>query len=204
MSEAAPNTGLNMIMQLAESFMGRPEQAGQAPKQRGIFGRIIDYFTGRKPEVVQQANEVAETAKQERASVFGETVRAMYMRQMPGWATAGFDIAKAFGVVKNGPEVYGLQHEIETFLAVTRLCPDFLKKWMTDPIAKTDIFQTLVKNWPMINGIDIPFIGGNQTLPEKVAAGDPDAVIDAIRIMHQDIVSGVASGQAIMSWFSGK
>jgi hypothetical protein len=149
------------------------------------LGKILDFF-GLGSKEAKEAKEVKEKAKEERGSFFKEMIKGFMLRQFPK-GSAIWDLMGATGIVDRGPEMVPWQHEFETLTAILRFTPDFLKHYITDIFAKSDIFQWLVAHWPLADGIDLPLIGPNGKLTERVKAGEPDAIVEALRIIHQDV-----------------
>ncbi len=175
---------LEVLKQIADKFLDKQNSPEGKTNEHGLFSDILN--SNPSKENVNEAHEIQKNSEQERTSFFKEAERSFWLRQFPRLSKLT-DMSKALGILKNDKEVVPWQHEFEYITAFTFLIPDRLLKIFTDPIAHSPTFQALVNHWPLINGVDLPFIGPNGKLLDKIKAGDPDAVIDAIRIMHQDI-----------------
>ncbi len=180
-------------------------------QEKGFFGKLLDTFKS-NPEATKQAEEIKENAQNERLSFFSEVGRSIFLRQFPRLAQLQ-DLGKLTG--SDEPETVPWQHEFEAITALLLLVPNSFKKYITDFFAESTTFQTLVKNWPGLDGIDLPIIGStglmSKDLPILGKGGslrerilqqkDPDAVIQALRIIHQDVF---VTGKVAFSWVQEK
>lgn len=177
----------------------------------GIFGKIMETVGLKKPEIAAEAHEARESAENERAGLFQEIGKSLFLRQFPRLA-AITDLGKQFTGNK-AAEVVPWQNEFETISALLLIIPGEWKHFITDFFANSTIFRTLVEYWPGLDGVDIPLIG--QYLPESIASGgnirqrilsngDPSAVIGALRVMHQDLfVTGKVSFDQVKELLGG-
>jgi hypothetical protein len=194
------------ILKTGADIIGLGGKKGPTEGGNGIFGTIMETVGLKKPEVAAQAGEAKEHAEAERSSIFGEVGKSMFLRQFPRMA-AIFDIGKQVTGNK-AAEVVPWQNEFETITAFMILIPNKWKHFITDIFANSTIFQKLVEFWPGLDGVNLPLIGSSGflsgTLPILGKGGplreriltekDPDAVIQALRIMHQDVfVTGKVS-----------
>ncbi len=178
----------------------------------GLFGKIMETFGQKNPEVATEAKEAKESAEKERTSIWSEVGRSLFLRQFPRLAALK-DLSKLTG--SDEPEAVSWQHEFEAITALLILVPNSWKHIITDLFANSTTFQTLVEHWPGLDGIDLPIIGKDgfmsKTLPILGKGGslrdrilqekDPDAVIGALRIMHQDIF---VTGKISFDWIKDK
>jgi len=176
---------LEVLKQIADKFLDKQNSPEGKTNEHGLLSDISN--SNPSEENLNEAHETQNNAEKERTSFFQAAERSFWLRQFPRLSKL-FDITHALGISKPDPEVVPWQHEFEYFTAFASfLVPDKYLKIITDHIAQSSTFQTLVNHWPLINGVDLPLIGPNGKLLDKIKAGDPQAVIDAIRIMHQDI-----------------
>lgn len=191
--------------------------SGSGNNGRGIFGKILEIIGLKKPEIGAEAREASESAEKERGSLFGEIGKSLFLRQFPQMA-AMTDIGKQLTGSKE-PEVVSWQNEFETISAFLLLVPGSWKHYLTDFFANSTIFRTLVEHWPGLDGVNltsIPLVGQLLgQIPGGLAEGgnirkrvlqdkDPNAVIAALRVMHQDLfVTGKVSFDKIKDMLSG-
>jgi len=185
--------------------------SGKSDSGGGLFDSITSKFGGNS-EAAKEAGEVKESAEKDRASVWGEVGRSMFLRQFPRLSVLK-DLTKLGG--SKDPEVVPWQHEFEAITALLVLVPNKWKHVITDFFADSTIFQKLVEYWPGLDGINLPIIGKDgfmsKNLPILGKGGslrdrilqekDPDAVVEAIRIMHQDIF---VTGKVTFDWVREK
>lgn len=110
-------------------------------------------------------------------------------RWMPRrWKMA--DLFTSIGIKKWDPEAVKWQKEFESITAWTMFVPDFLLKGVTNMIIKIPGFQTLLENYPL---------GGKvkQKLLAEKENPDPDNVINFLRLVNQDIITGKVGLQKI-------
>lgn len=194
------------ILKQGADIIGLGGKKGPSESGNGIFGTIMETVGLKKPEIGQQATEAKEHAEAERSSIFGEIGKSLFLRQFPRLA-AITDIGKQLTGNK-AAEVVPWQNEFETITAFLILIPNKWKHVITDFFANSTIFQKLVEFWPGLDGVNLPLIGSggflSGALPILGKGGplrerilvekDPDAVIQALRIMHQDVfVTGKVS-----------
>lgn len=203
-------SSLDILKQGYELLSGSNKKA-EGSAGNGIFGGLMDAFGG-KPEVANEANEAKESAEKQRTSIWSEVGRSLFLRQFPRLAVLK-DLGKVTG--SNEPEAVPWQHEFEAISALLILVPNKWKHVITDMFANSSIFQTLVEHWPGLDGVNLPIIGKDglmsKNLPILGKGGslrdrilnekDPDAVVEAIRIMHQDIF---VTGKVTFSWVREK
>jgi len=159
--------------------------AGSSGGGGGMFDTILK-AVGLKSKEGQEAVKAKEAAKEDRSSLFGEVGKSFFLRQFPK-GSAIYDLMGTVGIRDRAPEVVPWQNAFETTTAILRFTPDFLKHYITDIFADSTIFQSIVAHWPLIDGLDLPLIGPNGKLTERVKAKEPDAIVEAIRIIHQDV-----------------
>lgn len=137
-----------------------------------LFRRIFtDKFTS--PETGEKLKEF----EQERSSIFGEGWESILAHKFP---TLGklMDLASFLGLRDSDLEEHPFQNEFEGLSALTLLIPDFLLRRFTDPIREQRWFQVLVKAYPL-----------DAEIEQDIQTGNPDAIINFIRMVHQDLIS---------------
>ncbi|MGL5830531.1 MAG: hypothetical protein ACRCZE_00085 [Candidatus Altimarinota bacterium] len=197
------------LLKIGSSLLGGGEKPQLGPQQPSQGGGMMDKLKGligggKNPEALNSANEIQNEAQAERRGFFGEFLNSFLVRQFPNASKVldiGTAVGGATGMIDRKEEIYPLQHEFETITALTIFVPDSWLSTVTDPLAESEIFQTIVEYWPMASGVDLPFIG-NEPLEDRVKAKDPDAVVEAIRVIHQDLMTGKVSWDAISGFLS--
>lgn len=130
----------------------------------------------------KETKEMDEKYTKERHSLFGEVAESAVARRLPTrWKVA--DLFASVGLRKWDPEAVRRQKEFESITAWTMFVPDFLLKGVTNMIIKIPGFQTLVENYPLWGKVK------KQLLAEG-ANPDPDQVINFLRVVNQDIITG--------------
>lgn len=130
----------------------------------------------------KETQEMDEKYAKERHSLFGEVAESAVARRLPTrWKVA--DLFTSVGLRKWDPEAVKRQKEFESITAWTMFVPDFLLKNVTNMIIKIPWFQKLVENYPLWGKVK------TQLLAEG-ANPDPDQVINFLRVVNQDIVTG--------------
>lgn len=193
------------LLKLGSSLLGGSSEKPQlAPRPQSEGGGMADKLKGllgggKNPEALNSANEIQNEAEGERRGFFGEFLNSFLVRQFPN-ASKVLDIGATVGgwtgMVERKEEIYPLQHEFEFATAMTMFVPDGWLSTVTDPLAESEIFQKIVEFWPLASGVDLPLIG-NEPLEDRVKAKDPDAVVEAIRVIHQDFMTGKVSWDAV-------
>ncbi len=193
--------------------------AAAAPEEGGMLGKIVTFLAGKsdKPEIADEAKDKSNIFKKLRESFFGELGKSMLVRQFPRLGAMTDLAAHVSG--KKAPERVPWQNEFETITALMILMPNSWKHHFTDLFASSMIFQALVKYWPALDGIDLPFIGHTGFLSKAIPGlgeggslrerilnrqpPDPDAVIQVLRIIHQDVfVTGKVSFENLKKMMS--
>lgn len=209
---------LDIAKSLYETVSGGNKTPG-APNEGGVFDKLMALVSGGKnPEVAGEAKEKNDLFKSLREGFFGELGKSLLLRQMPR-LSAMTDIGLQLSGNK-GAEKVPWQNEFETITALLILVPNSWKHHITDLFASSSIFQGIVKYWPGLDGVDIPVVG-----PTGILAGalpglgeggslrarileqqppDPDAVIQVLRIIHQDVfVTGKMSFDKLKEMIGG-
>jgi len=166
-----------------------PEKVGEGakkPEEEGFVMRTL-----RSLGLGKKAEKVEADAKKERSGIFGEVWESVLARHFPRLSKL-LDMASTVGLTRRDKEVFSLQDEFESITAFTMLVPDFLLRKITDPLVHSSIFMEIVEHWPTIGK------GWFQDL--KKANYDPDDVINVLRVMVQDLVTGKVSMDKVMGW----
>lgn len=197
------------LLKIGSSLLGGGDKPELPQRQQSEGGSITDKLKsmvggGKDPEALNSANEIQNESQAERRGFFGEFLNSFLVRQFPNASKVldiGAAVGGATGMIERKEEIYPLQHEFETVTALTMFVPDSWLSTVTDPLADSEIFQKIVEFWPMASGVDLPVIG-NEPLEDRVRAKDPDAVVEAIRIIHQDFMTGKVSWDAVSGMLS--
>jgi hypothetical protein len=168
------------------------------PHEGGLMSVIMNLVGGGKqPEVAAEAQEKNDIFKKLREGFFGELTKSLLLRQMPR-LSAMTDIGLQLSGKKSAEKV-PWQNEFETITALLILVPNDWKHHITDIFASSSIFQAIVKYWPGLDGIGgsngilsaaVPLLGEGGSLRDRILnrqPPDPDAVIQVLRIIHQDV-----------------
>jgi len=191
-----------------------------ASNEGGILNKLMSLVGGGKnPEVAGEAKEKNDYYKNLREGFFGELGKSLLLRQMPrlsAIADIGLQLTGNKGVEK-----VPWQNEFETITALLLFVPNSWKHHITDLFASSSIFQGIVKYWPGLDGVDLPIIGSSGALSKIPGLGlgeggslreriltrqppDPDAVIQVLRIIHQDVfVTGKTSFDKLKEMIGG-
>jgi hypothetical protein len=101
------------------------------------------------------------------------------------------DLMGFLNLKKQDVESFAWQNEFESLTALTMLVPDYLLKYITNPFANSAVFLQIVEEWPAAG-----------ELAQKIRKDkDPDDVVDAMRLIHQDLVTGKVSTGSLLSIF---
>ncbi len=175
------------LASVSETIGGKAMEMVSAPFGGSLFESL---FSG---DTASEALKVRETAQSEREGIFdslwnvgGEVGESWLSRNFPVVSQI-FDVA-GWVIGNKDEEAFAWQNEFETLSALTMFIPDFLLRHMTDPIANSDIFIKILRNWPL---------GGDDFADRIESKGDPDDVIQAFRMIHQDLTTGKVSGDAL-------
>lgn len=138
----------------------------------------------------KETGEKLQEFEAERSSIFWEGWESILARKFP---TLGkiMDIASFVGLKDADPEEHPFQNEIEWISAMTLLVPDFILRRFTDPIRDQKWFQVLVKAYPLDADIE-----------RDIATGNPDAVVNFIRMVHQDMISAKLGVEGVIERIS--
>jgi len=157
-------------------------------KRQGLFSEVM----GNK-ETAAKSKDIEGKYKEKRHSLFGEVFESFLARYFPN-VSKFMDIGTSVVPFMNkDDEIFAWQNEFETITAFTLLIPDFLLRTVTDPIANSETFLTVLSHWPL-KGEEF----ANKIRSDK----NPDDVINALRLMHQDLATSKVSFTDIKSWFS--
>lgn len=171
---------------------------GTAGVASSIFEKIMGGPAKNDPEVGQQATEKKEYFKGMREGLFGEIGKSLLLRTMPR-LSALTDVGLQLTGNK-GDEKVGWQNEFETITALALLVPNSWKHHLTDLFANNAVFKNIVKYYPGLDmqlpivgeflSKDLPVLGKGGTIRDRILnenPPDPDAVIQALRVIHQDV-----------------
>lgn len=147
-----------------------------------------------KDNLISSNKETKEALKnnaEERHSFLGEIFESFIARKFPTISRM-LDLASITGLKNKDPEAHALQSEFETLTAISTFVPNSLLRKFTDPLVNQSWFKTVVDWYPLDGSIE------KKILEEK----NPQAVIDFIRMLHQDVVSFMAGKSSLFSWWS--
>lgn len=145
------------------------------------------------PEVKLTQNQetmvLDEKYAKERNSLFGEVAESAIARWAPRRGKVA-DLFTSVGIKEGDPEAVRRQKEFESITAWTMFVPDFLLKKVTQPILKIPGFKTLVEKYPLWGKVKTKLLAWWEN-------PDPDQVVNFLRIVNQDIVTGKVALQKI-------
>lgn len=141
----------------------------------GVLHWLNKLGLGKKAEAVKEEAEV------DRSGIFGEVVESLLARHFPLLSKL-MDISSTLKITDRDSEVVPWQNEFETLTAFSMFVPDFLLKKITDPLVKSSAFMKAAENWPLV--------GEKWIKKLKQPKVNPDDVINVIRIMNQDVITG--------------
>lgn len=179
----------------------------------GLIDKIKSLASGvadpeKRQDLLDKTKNSVEKANKARAGFWGQLGESLLSRQSPNIAAA-LDI---FDLATDAPETHKGQNIIEGLTGALTLLshiipPEYLRI-VTDRFANNSVFQWLVEKWPGLDGIDIPIlkdipgvaslIGEGGKIRQKILQEkDPTAVIMALRVMHQDVITGAVTYQTL-------
>lgn len=179
----------------------------------GLVDKIKSLASGvanpeKRQDLLDKTKNSVEKANNARAGFWGQLGESLLSRQSPNIAAA-LDI---FDLATDAPEAHKGQNLIEGLTGALTLLshiipPEYLRI-VTDRFANNSVFQWLVEKWPGLDGIDIPIlkdipgvaslIGEGGKIRQKILQEkDPTAVIMALRVMHQDVITGAVTYQTL-------
>lgn len=178
----------------------------------GLLGKVTEMCGGGKnPDALQQANEVRDSSEKKRAGLGTEILKSIMLREAA--PLSAFNDLGRFATDNKVAEVVPWQNEFETISAILVIVPNKWKKPITDFILDTLHFRKIFQYWPGLDGIEgvvnIPSVGKDGTIGKAIFKtvvrdgpirqrimqnSDPTAVIEALRVVHQDVfVTGKVS-----------
>jgi hypothetical protein len=158
---------------------------------------VTGLMNGKELVTSPEVKEADEKFATQRHSLLWEMFESAIGRWMPTWSK-WLDLTSSVGIRKWDPEAVAWGKEFETVTAWTMFVPDRFLKYATDPILQIDWFKTFVENYPL----------GWSTkteLLEAMGSGEvvnPDLVVDFLRMVHQDMVTGVVGVKKVSSLVS--
>ena len=175
---------LGVVQGFVDELMGKAEEAKKDGKS--FFDKAKS--GGDTPEKLDGVKEKYET---KRTSLLGEVWSSFVKRKIPG-VSKFWDMCRSFNIFKKDKEQFAWEHEFQAATAWTMVIPDFMLKVITDPLANSEVFLTLVKNWPL---------GGEKFASKIQSKKDPDDVVNVLRMMQQDLATGKVSWGSVKGWF---
>lgn len=162
-----------------------------------LAGKAMEYLLaskeGEKAANTPEAQEKLKENTEQRHSFLGEFFESFIARKFP-MISRLLDLGSATWLKEKDPELYAMQNEFETLTALSTFVPNSLLSKFTDPIMNQPWFTTVVKLYPLDGGIE------KKILVDK----NPQAVIDFVRMLHQDIVAIVSGKKNLWDVFGKK
>lgn len=182
---------LKPIKDFADKIIGEGEAAKskQSDKPSGILGSLAH-----TPAVAAKLGEQAEASKAKRQTLFGEVWESIVARYFPNFSKF-LDLGTGLKLFQKEDEAHRFQNEFEFVTAMTLLIPDFMLRKVTDPIAESETFLTVLEHWP---------VKGKEFADKIRAKKNPDDVVSALRMMHQDMVTSKILVSEVISKIMGK
>lgn len=178
---------IDTVLSVGKSWLGSGE------KGKGVTGiESLDGILAKVPGLGSEAEKTGAEGQKERSSLFGEVWESFLNRFFPNVSKI-LDLGSAAGLKEGDIEAVPWQNEFETITALSLFVPDFILHYITDPFAESDKFLTLVEYWPLL---------GKETADLIRKDKNPDDVVNAIRVMHQDMVTGKVGLEQIKEWLA--
>lgn len=156
---------------------------------------FVSSITNSKDLVLsKEMNSVSTMYQKERSSLLGEVAESAVARRLP-WRWKASDLLTSTWLKQWDPEAVAWQKEFESLTAWTMFVPDFLLKKVTWPIMKLPWFEKLVKFYPLGGKPKKRLIDASTWSVKKNV--NPDDVIDFLRMVNQDIVTGKVTFDSI-------
>ncbi len=177
-------------------FLKPGEKKSDGKTAEGQSDNMITAFL-KKIGLLKETEKIQENAEKERAGIFTEAISSVLVRYFPTLskittlASAGLD---ATGVRKRSPEAHEWQNEIDNFTAATLFVPDSMLKNATDLFVNSEYFMKLLDWWPAMPKSMVDDLKNKDTY-------DPDNVINALRVIHQDISTGKVAADKVAGLF---
>jgi len=134
----------------------------------------------------KEATEIDKKYTKERYNLFGEVAESAMARRTP-WLSKVADLLTSVGIKKWDPEVVRWQKEFESITAWTMVVPDSFLEKATNPLLKIPWFTKLIKNYPLWWKVKRKLLDDKGEVKEKP---DPDDIVNFLRIVNQDIITG--------------
>ena len=157
-----------------------------------LLSEVYSWLFSEKWETKPEVKWLDERHEKERSSFLWEIVESTMARRTP-WLSKFMDVLSSIWITNNDPEVVSRQNELEGFTAWSIFIPDRFLRIVTDPIVNLPWFATLVKMYPLGDSIESDLLDSDGNIKKDY---DPDDVINFIRLIHQDFISG-------KSWVDG-
>jgi len=167
-----------MFGKTAESFQNIVEKLGD--------GKLFDS---------KESKDLEDKFGDERHSLLWEVWEARFISNFPTLSKVK-DFSNLLWITKTDAEVLPWQNEVEKGTALFLLVPDFLLKNITNPIVKSNAFNTLLNNFPpawvekipVVSSILPMFTKSKTRIVDTMSTWkevDPDDFIDYIRYANQ-------------------
>jgi len=156
-------------------------------KLKDSLTNFVNYAWWEGKEIIdpKKAEQIDKKYAAERQGLLSEVAESAVDRIVPFWSKL-IDVGKSVVGKKHTEERVG-QNEFESITAWSMFVPNFLLKHVTNVIAKNKVFESLVKNYPLAFKNKTRLLDENGQLKTEP---DPDYVINFLRMVHQDIISG--------------
>jgi len=153
-------------------------------------GELLDAKTSK------EGKELDETYANERHSLLWEVTESAMARWTPGFSKF-MDLWTSLGFGKWDSEAVRWQKEFESLTAWTMFVPDRLLKYATNPVLKIPWFKTVVDSYPVWGKAKNKLLEAMNSWKDV----DPDYVINFLRLVHQDMITGVVTYKKV-AWKS--
>ena len=150
------------------------------------LNELLEWLFSNNQEALPEVKALDENHERERSSFLWEIVESGLARRAP-WLSKFLDVLSSAWITNKDPEVVSRQNELEWFTAWTLFVPDRFLRIITDPIVKIPWFSFLVKMYPWWDSLQDKLLDSDDNIKSDY---DPDDVINFIRLVHQDFITG--------------
>ena len=164
-------------------------------KTAEVFQNVVEKLGNWTIFNSKEAKDLEGKFGDERHSLLWEVWEARFISNFPTLSKVK-DFSNLLWITKTDAEVLPRQNEVEKGTALFMFVPDFLLKNITNPIVKSDAFNTLLNNFPpewvqkipVVSSIIPMFTKSKTRIVDAMSAWnevDPDDFIDYIRYANQ-------------------
>ena len=150
------------------------------------LSEVYSWLFSENWEMSPELKRLDERHEKERSGFLWEIVESAMARWTP-WLSKFMDVISSIWLINKDPEVVSWQNELEWFTAWSIFIPDVFLRVVTDPIVNLPWFARFVKIYPLWDSLEDKLLDSDGNIKSNY---DPDDVINFIRLVHQDFISG--------------